>query len=327
MSEQERNHRPIARFIPYILVAVNFLGWEVIKRTPVFVSPTISQQALRIHGVIAGSMLLIFACVLFARFCLAGRRISRLYRFEKYLLILLAVDLMALLIGLIRRNALVFLIGDAYKFSVIPLAYFCTVQTLEARDARKLFLFIVILETAVTLESFGVYMVRLAAGIYERAPEHGISLLAFIFFMTSLASGKKLSRRRRNAYSVLLVIIGISWLKISDENGNRRLDDPDDFVRIEIESGLERNIPVIPILVGGAEVPRAQDLPISLQSLVFRNAISVRHDPDFHSDMKRLSDAIDESISSKGSKVKKLGLLAKNKAMVIVSIEGISVFR
>ena len=210
MSEQERNHKPVVRFIPYILVAVNFLGWEVIKRTPVFVSPTISQQALRIHGVVAGSMLLIFACILFARFCLAGRRASRLYRFEKYLLALLAVDLMALLIGLIRRNALVFLIGDTYKFSVIPLAYFCTVQTLEAKDARKLFLFIVILETVVTLESFGVYMIRLAAGIYERAPEHGISLLAFIFFLTSLASGEKLSRRRRNAYSVLLVIIGIT---------------------------------------------------------------------------------------------------------------------
>jgi hypothetical protein len=210
MSEQERNHRPVARFAPYILVAVNFLGWEVIKRTPVFISPTISQQALRIHGVIAGSMLLIFACVLFARFCLAGKKAFRLYRFEKYLLALLAVDFMALLIGLIRRNTPVFLIGDTYKFSVIPLAYFCTVQTLEARNARKLLLFIVILETAVTMESFGVYMVRLAAGIYERAPEHGISLLAFIFFLTSLASGEKLSRRTRNAYSVLLVIIGIT---------------------------------------------------------------------------------------------------------------------
>lgn len=210
MSEQERNHRPVARFIPYILVAVNFLGWEVIKRTPVFISPTISQQALRIHGVIAGSMLLIFACMLFARLCLAGKRAFRLYRFEKYLLALLAVDLMALLIGLIRRNALVFLIGDTYKFSVIPLAYFCTVQTLEVRDVRKLFLFMVILETVVTLESFSVYMVRLAAGIYERAPEHGISLLAFIFFLTRLASREKLSRRRRNAYSVLLVVIGIT---------------------------------------------------------------------------------------------------------------------
>ncbi len=210
MSEQERNHKPLARFIPYILFVVNFLGWEVIKRTPVFISPTISQQALRIHGVMAGSMLLIFACVLFARLCLAGKRTFNLYRFEKYLIVLLAVDFMALLIGLIRRNALVFLIGDTYKFSVIPLAYFCTVQTLEARDARELLLFMLVLETAITLESFSVYMVRLAAGIYERAPEHGISLLAFIFFMTRLASREKLSRRRRNAYSVLLVVIGIT---------------------------------------------------------------------------------------------------------------------
>ena len=77
-------------FLPYALIAVNFVGWEVIKRTPVFISTTISQQALRIHGVISGSILLIFTCFLFARFCLNGVKTIRLYRFEKYLLILLA---------------------------------------------------------------------------------------------------------------------------------------------------------------------------------------------------------------------------------------------
>jgi O-antigen ligase len=90
------------------------------------------------------------------------------------------------------------------------LAYFCTTQTLEARDARKLFLFIVILETAVTLESFGVYVIRLATGVYERAPEHAVSLLAFIFFLVALTSGDQISRRRRNIYSVILVMIGLT---------------------------------------------------------------------------------------------------------------------
>lgn len=206
----KQNHRSLIWLVPYILIAVNFVGWEAIKRTPIFISPTISQQALRVHGVIAGSMLLIFACILFARFCLAGQRIFELHKFEKYLFLLLLVDLMAFMIGLIRRNALVFLIGDTYKFAVIPLAYFCTTQTLESGDAKRLFLFIVILETVVTLESFSVYAVRLAMGIYERTPEHTISLLAFIFFMVALTSEDRLSSRRRNLYSVMLVMIGIT---------------------------------------------------------------------------------------------------------------------
>ena len=206
----KQEHRSLVRFIPYALIAVNFVGWEVIKRTPVFVSPTISQKALRVHGVIAGSMLLIFTCILIVRFCLAGKRVFKINPFEKYLFLLLIVDLMAFVVGLIRHNALVFLVGDTYKFAVIPLAYFCTTQTLGTRDAKKLFLFIIILETAVTLESFSVYAVRLAVGIYGRTPEHSISLLAFVFFMVSLTSNDQLSRRRRNIYSAILVMIGIT---------------------------------------------------------------------------------------------------------------------
>jgi len=206
----EQNHRSLVRFIPYILITVNFVGWEVIKRTPVFVSTTFSQQALRMHGAISGFILLAFTGILFARFCLAGKSVFPVYRFEKYLYLLLFVNFTAFLIGLIRRNATVFLIGDTYKFSVIPLAYFCTTQTLKARDARKLFLFIVILEAAITLESFGLYVVKLAMGAYERAPQHAISLLTFIFLLAALASGNRLSRRRRNVYSVMLAIIGLT---------------------------------------------------------------------------------------------------------------------
>jgi O-antigen ligase len=207
-NEQER--RSLVRFIPYILITVSFVGWEVIKRTPVFVSTTFSQQALRIHGVISGLILLVFTGILFARFCLAGRSVFRFYSFEKYLYLLLFVDLVAFLIGLIHRNATVFLIGDTYKFAVIPLAYFCTTQTLKARDAGRLFLFIVMLEAAVTLESFGFYAVRLAMGTYGRAPQHAISLLTFIFLMTALASGDRLSLRRRNVYSAMLVVISLT---------------------------------------------------------------------------------------------------------------------
>lgn len=55
--------------------------------------------------------------------------------------------------------------------------------------------------------------------------------------------------------SVLLALIGDRWLTITDGEGRRRLDDPNDYVRLEIEAALRRNIPVIPILVGAARIP------------------------------------------------------------------------
>jgi hypothetical protein len=93
---------------------------------------------------------------------------------------------------------------------------------------------------------------------------------------------------------VLLAIIGDEWAEARDTSGNRRLDDPDDFVRIEIESALEREILVIPLLVRGARMPTEDQLPPSLQKLVYKNGMPVRPDPDFHNDMDRLISAIDQ---------------------------------
>jgi hypothetical protein len=71
----------------------------------------------------------------------------------------------------------------------------------------------------------------------------------------------------------------------------RRLDDPNDFVRIEIGAALQRDIPVIPILVEGARVPRPDQLPEDIRELAFRNALDVRH-KSFHSDMNKLVDTL-----------------------------------
>ena len=60
---------------------------------------------------------------------------------------------------------------------------------------------------------------------------------------------------------VLLAVIGRQWLAVTDATGRRRLDDPDDFVRLEIATALARNIPVIPVLVQGASMPAAHELP------------------------------------------------------------------
>lgn len=88
---------------------------------------------------------------------------------------------------------------------------------------------------------------------------------------------------------VMLVIIGPGWLNATDEHGNRRLDDPDDFVRLEVETGLQGDsIEVVPVLVDGATMPSAASLPPSLRELAFIHAATVRDGGDFHHDMDRL---------------------------------------
>ena len=92
---------------------------------------------------------------------------------------------------------------------------------------------------------------------------------------------------------VLLAIIGPQWLAITDNRGRRRLDNPADWVRVEIETALRRDSLVIPVLVGGAELPKDQLLPDSLKGLAYRQSALVRHDPDFHRDLDRLIQRIE----------------------------------
>jgi hypothetical protein len=85
----------------------------------------------------------------------------------------------------------------------------------------------------------------------------------------------------------LIAVIGKRWLISSDEEGKRRLDNPDDFVRLEISTALKRNIRVIPVLVDGASMPRLSDLPDELKLLVRRNALDISH-TRFNADLGRL---------------------------------------
>jgi WD40 repeat protein len=87
---------------------------------------------------------------------------------------------------------------------------------------------------------------------------------------------------------VFLAVIGARWLDLRDDLGRRRLDDPDDFVRVEIEAALRREIPVIPVLVQGSHIPVREQLPESLKGLAYRNGMALRHDPDFAKDARRL---------------------------------------
>jgi formylglycine-generating enzyme required for sulfatase activity len=89
------------------------------------------------------------------------------------------------------------------------------------------------------------------------------------------------------ACDVVLAIIGRYWLTITDESGHPRLEHPEDFVRLELASALARNIWIIPVLVGGAAVPRSTDLPDALKALVRRQAFEIS-DTRFHQDADRL---------------------------------------
>jgi tetratricopeptide (TPR) repeat protein len=97
---------------------------------------------------------------------------------------------------------------------------------------------------------------------------------------------------------ILLAVIGEDWLTVKDQEGQLRLQDPADFVRIEIESALQRNIPVIPLLVAGVDMPSKDDLPDSLQDLAFRNGTQIRPEPDFHTDMDRLINSLNKHLQT-----------------------------
>jgi hypothetical protein len=96
---------------------------------------------------------------------------------------------------------------------------------------------------------------------------------------------------------VLLALIGDQWLTITDQYGRRRLDNPHDFVRLEIEAALARNVRVIPILVDGARMPAAEELPDSLDRLVRRQALELSP-VRFDSDTSRLLKVLDTTLAA-----------------------------
>src|SRR5213082_690034 len=86
---------------------------------------------------------------------------------------------------------------------------------------------------------------------------------------------------------VIVAIIGPDWAGANDKSG-RRIDDPSDFVRLEIASALETGIPIIPVLVNNTPMPEAKNLPPELEGLAFRNGLALDTGIDFHHHADRL---------------------------------------
>lgn len=105
------------------------------------------------------------------------------------------------------------------------------------------------------------------------------------------------------ACDYVIVVIGKAWLTACDEAGERRLDNPADFVRLEIEAALKRNIPVIPVLVDNAPMPKADQLPEHLSDLVYRHAHFVRPEPDLNHDLERLARRISEQEAERKERI------------------------
>src|SRR5262249_44627718 len=101
--------------------------------------------------------------------------------------------------------------------------------------------------------------------------------------------------RQVDASAAMVSLIGQGWADIRDEKGARRLDNPNDFVRLEIARAFARKIPVLPLRLDGAEMPGTADLPLNLQQLAFQQAMLLRResfDDDGDKIARRLKDLI-----------------------------------
>jgi formylglycine-generating enzyme required for sulfatase activity len=90
---------------------------------------------------------------------------------------------------------------------------------------------------------------------------------------------------------VVLAVMGSRWT--GRTKTRRKIDDPKDFLRIELEAALERNLPVIPILIDDTRMPAEADLPASLSQLAYRNAVEIDQGRDFHPHVDRLIRGIE----------------------------------
>lgn len=96
---------------------------------------------------------------------------------------------------------------------------------------------------------------------------------------------------------VFLAVIGPQWATITGADGHRRLDDANDFVRLEIASALARNIAVIPVLVHDARMPHPDQLPDNIKDLAYRNSVEISH-AHWNSDVQLLVDALKQYVTT-----------------------------
>jgi hypothetical protein len=143
----------------------------------------------------------------------------------------------------------------------------------------------------------------IAGRIYDRLASHYGKDSVFMD-IDSIPFGVDFREHIGNALAnsdILVAIIGPNWLGV-DVEGAGRINDETDFVRVEIETALQKKIPVIPVLVERAPMPKPNQLPESLKAFAFRNASDVDSGRDFHSHVDRLLASMDRMLGLETSR-------------------------
>ncbi|HEX6456655.1 MAG TPA: TIR domain-containing protein [Solirubrobacterales bacterium] len=149
-------------------------------------------------------------------------------------------------------------------------------------------------------EETGAHAGRLYDAMVARFGEENV------FMDLDLAPGVDFEKKITEVVSgcvALLVVIGPTWAQTSEPNGTRRIEDPADFVRLEVETALQRpEVIPIPVLVHGAEMPRREELPPELRPIARRNAIELS-DGRWAYDVGRLMARLEELIPGRSATV------------------------
>lgn len=111
---------------------------------------------------------------------------------------------------------------------------------------------------------------------------------------------------------IVLSVVGPDWLNATDGNGNRRLDNSEDFVRLELEIALQRKIRIIPVFIRNVKPLAELELPPSISQFVYQQGIFLRHGDDFNRDVQRLIESVSDYLAPKSQTVQIPSQIHKN---------------
>lgn len=131
-------------------------------------------------------------------------------------------------------------------------------------------------------------------------------------------------KRTLDNVDTLMVLIGPDWLSSADQAGVRRLDKPSDLVRLEIAHSLERDIVVMPLLVEGAAMPRADEQPADLQALCRRQYLGLA-DKRWDSDVERILEALGKGTGL--ARKSRRTLLLTGLSAIAASFAGVAIWK
>jgi hypothetical protein len=116
-----------------------------------------------------------------------------------------------------------------------------------------------------------------------------------VFFdVSTIAGGEDFVQRIASEIAnsdAALELIGDKWLDQSAPGGRARIFEPDDYVRAELRATLSRPVLVVPVLVGGAHMPKAEQLPEDVKAITTKNALPLRHE-SFDDDTENIVAAV-----------------------------------